>query len=209
MESMHYDDGDDEDGVILGENEEQEVVEEYAPPPTRAHKRRRGGKIRAIIHLDVNAFYASVECARLWPKLEGLPVAVSQRALLVTTNYVARDRGVPKMCSVAEGKRVCPDLVVIESDMARYRDANRALMAILSEFVTDIEKASIDEAYLDVTAQCVEAREMMRGLQASQEDLDELRRHEGILLGSFEDEDDALLQHASRIALLIRMELRV
>jgi hypothetical protein len=116
----HYDDEDDGD-IILGDDvEEQEVVVEYSP--ARANKRRRpGGKIRAIIHLDVNAFYASVECARLWPKLEGLPVAVSQRALLVTTNYVARDRGVPKMCSVAEGKRICPDLVVIESDMARYR----------------------------------------------------------------------------------------
>ncbi len=98
--------------------------------------------LRAIIHLDVNCMYAAVECARLYPQLEGKPVAVAQRTLLVTTNYVARDRGVPKMCSVIEGKRICPDLVVIESDMARYRNASRALIAVLSEFTRDVEKVS-------------------------------------------------------------------
>ena len=84
-------------------------------------------------HLDVNSFYASVEEARLYPTLEGKPVAVRQRNLLVTTNYVARARGVPKMCSVDEGRRLVPDLVVIESDMARYRAAHRALFDLLRE----------------------------------------------------------------------------
>lgn len=87
-------------------------------------------------------------------ELEGKPVAVRQRNLLVTTNYIARSRGVPKMCSVTEGLKICPDLISIESDMSRYREANRKLMDILKEFTLEIEKASIDEAYLDVTSLC-------------------------------------------------------
>lgn len=70
--------------------------------------------VRAIVHVDINAFYAAVEEARLWPELVGKPVAVRQRLHLVTCNYVARARGVPKMCVATTGLALCPDLVVIE-----------------------------------------------------------------------------------------------
>ncbi len=106
---------------------------------------------RCYCHLDVNAFYASVEEARLFPALEGKPVAVAQRSLLVTTNHTARALGVPKMCSVAEGKRLVPGLVVIESDMSRYRLAHRQLFDLLRAMGLAPERASIDEAYLDLT----------------------------------------------------------
>ena len=68
-------------------------------------------KRMCYMHCDVNSFYASVEEARLYPNLENKPVAVRQRDLLVTTNHIARARGVPKMCSASEGLRLVPDLV--------------------------------------------------------------------------------------------------
>ncbi len=87
----------------------------------------------------------------MYPTLVGKPVAVAQRTLLVTTNYIARARGVPKMCTIEEGRRIVPDLVVIESDMARYRLAHRQLFDLLREMGLAPERASIDEAYLDLT----------------------------------------------------------
>ena len=107
--------------------------------------------MRCYCHLDVNAFYASVEEARMFPALVGKPVAVAQRSLLVTTNHIARARGVPKMCSVSEGKRLVPELQVIESDMSRYRLAHRQLFDLLRAMGLAPERASIDEAYLDLT----------------------------------------------------------
>lgn len=137
---MNWDD-DNDDGDGYGDEVEGGELYENAPQITEKRHKTSAQPLRAIMHLDVNSMYASVESARLYPALEGKPVAVAQRTLLVTTNYAARDRGVPKMCTVVEGMRICPDLVVIESDMSRYRNASRAIMAILSEFTRDIEKA--------------------------------------------------------------------
>ena len=164
---------------------------------TNANLSFHQAKPKAILHLDVNCFYASVEQARLFPELEGKPVAVRQRSLLVTTNYIARERGVPKMCSVAKGLELVPDLVVIESDMSRYREANRFLLDILREFTKEIEKASIDEAFLDVTKLC--------------RDMPEEDSYQGVLLGGkldVNDEWDAMLMKASKIAHKIRMTVK-
>lgn len=162
-----------------------------------------GRTVPVVAHLDVCAFYASVEQARLYPSLEGLPVAVRQRQLLVTTNYVARDRGVPKMCSVEEAKKICPDLVVIESDMARYREGHRRLFELLrTEFGLAPEKASIDEAYLDLTE--LVKKEMSLAYCGP----------ETVVFGALkqeldlEDPDDVLIAKGGVVANRIRMAIR-
>ena len=165
------------------------------------------GALRAVCHLDVNCFYASVEMARLYPSLEGLPVAVSQRNLLVTTNYRCRDQGVPKMCSIIEAKEICPEIVIIESEMSRYREAHRRLFELLrTRFHLAPERASIDEAYLDIT-----------GLVEMEEAANPLLTDETVVYGadedgndgfSFEDECNLFMARAGKCANDIRQAIR-
>ena len=156
---------------------------------------------RVYMHCDVNSFYASVEEARLFPTLEGRPVAVRQRHLLVTTNHIARARGVPKMCSASEGLRLVPDLVVIESDMSRYRQAHRQLFDLLREMGLTPERASIDEAYLDLTP-----------LLAQIENVSLWNAPDVVVLGDnsldLNDPDDSLLARGVVVAGMIRRAIR-
>jgi DNA polymerase-4 len=161
---------------------------------------------RVFCHLDCNCFYASVEQARLFPALEGLPVAVRQRNLIVTSNYVCRAMNVPKMCSVDECKRICPTVVVIESDMSRYREASRNLLQLLRDDVgVQPERASIDEVYIDLTE--LTAREPMPTLCG-----DHVVIFGGTQLCEVDSEDLLLARAATvaeRIRLLIKERLRL
>jgi DNA polymerase-4 len=112
------------------------------------------GSPRKIIHLDMDAFYASVE-QRDDPALRGRPVAVGgrpdARGVVAAASYEAREFGVRSAMPMARALRLCPELAVVRPDFARYRAVSQQVMAILRSATPLVEPLSLDEAYLDVT----------------------------------------------------------
>lgn len=110
--------------------------------------------MRKIIHIDMDAFFASVE-QRDRPELRGRAVIVggspARRGVVSTCSYEARKSGVHSAMPSATAVRLCPDAVFIEPDHRRYVEESRRVMEILGEVTGIIEQVSIDEAYLDVT----------------------------------------------------------
>ena len=110
--------------------------------------------IRKIIHIDMDAFYASVEI-RDQPSLKGKPVVVGgspeSRGVVAAASYEARKFGVRSAISSAEAKRRCPHAVFIRPRFEAYSEASEKIMAILQTVTDQIEPLSLDEAYLDVT----------------------------------------------------------
>lgn len=108
---------------------------------------------RSIMHLDMNAFFASVE-QQANPALQGKPVAVvgsGHRTVITTASYEARQQGVKTGMAIWEGKRACPDLIVVVGDNRKYTHTSRQIMALMQEYTPLVEVFSIDEAFLDVT----------------------------------------------------------
>ncbi|RBW50685.1 DNA polymerase IV [Marinobacter sp. F3R11] len=108
---------------------------------------------RKIIHVDCDCFYAAVEM-RDDPTLSNVPLAVGGaggRGVVATCNYKARAFGVRSAMPGAEARRLCPDLVMVPPDMARYRNASKQVMGILRELTDLVEPLSLDEAFLDVS----------------------------------------------------------
>ncbi|MBW4935742.1 DNA polymerase IV [Marinobacter sp. F4206] len=108
---------------------------------------------RKIIHLDCDCFYAAVEM-RDDPSLRDVPLAVGGdggRGVVTTCNYRARAFGVRSAMPGSEARRLCPGLVTVPTDMARYRAASQQVMAILREMTDLVEPLSLDEAFLDVS----------------------------------------------------------
>jgi DNA polymerase-4 len=110
--------------------------------------------VRRIIHVDMDAFYASVE-QRDDPSLRGKPVAVGgqpdKRGVVAAASYEARRFGVHSAMSMARAVRLCPSLVIVRPDMARYKAASSTVFGIFREVTPLVEPLSLDEAYLDVT----------------------------------------------------------
>ena len=110
--------------------------------------------LRRIIHLDMDAFYASVE-QRDDPSLRGKPVAVGgspqTRGVVAASSYEARKFGVRSAMPMARAVRLCPELLIVRPDFARYRAASQKVMEILRSCTPLVEPLSLDEAYLDVT----------------------------------------------------------
>src|SRR5687767_1563078 len=110
--------------------------------------------VRRIVHVDMDAFYASVE-QRDKPALRGQPVAVGgqpdQRGVVAAASYEARAFGVRSAMSMARAVRLCPGLVIVAPDFSRYKAVSSAVFSIFREVTPLVEPLSLDEAYLDVT----------------------------------------------------------
>jgi DNA polymerase-4 len=108
---------------------------------------------RRIAHLDLDAFYASVELLRR-PELKGRPVVVAgsgPRAVVTTASYEARRFGVGSAMPASQARRLCPDAVVVAPDFAAYRAYSRVVMDLVRGTVDTVEVMGLDEAYLDLT----------------------------------------------------------
>ena len=109
--------------------------------------------MRKIIHIDMDAFFASVEL-RDRPELKHLPVVISShhpRAVIAAASYPARQFGLRSAMSMSQAKKLCPQVVVIEPNFNKYREVSEQIHQIFQRYTPLIEPLSLDEAYLDVT----------------------------------------------------------
>ena len=110
-------------------------------------------KNRCILHLDMDAFYASVE-QHDRPELRGKPVIVGgsrQRGVVCAASYEARPFGVRSAMAMARALQLCPRAIVLPVRMERYKEVSRQVFAIFGRYTDAVEALSIDEAFLDVT----------------------------------------------------------
>jgi DNA polymerase-4 len=108
--------------------------------------------VAPIAHLDIDAFYASVELLRR-PELRGKPVIVSgsgPRAVVTTASYEARQFGVGSAMPTSRARRLCPQAILVPPDAAAYREASEKVMGLVRAAVDRVEIVGIDEAYLDL-----------------------------------------------------------
>src|SRR5437867_1645545 len=109
---------------------------------------------RVILHLDMDAFYASVE-QRDHPALRGQPVIVgsppSRRGVVSAASYEARRFGVRSAMPSATAGRLCPRGIFVAPRMSHYREESRKIMGVVARVGATIEQVSIDEAYLELT----------------------------------------------------------
>src|SRR5690242_1890393 len=109
--------------------------------------------MRKIVHIDMDAFYASVE-QRDDPKLRGRPVVVAwrgARSVVCAASYEARKFGVRSAMPALRAERLCPHAVFVPPDFVRYRAVSKQVREIFSRHTDLIEPLSLDEACLDVT----------------------------------------------------------
>ncbi|MDM1335299.1 DNA polymerase IV [Acinetobacter pseudolwoffii] len=109
--------------------------------------------MRKIIHIDMDAFYASVEL-RERPELRHLPVVIAShhpRAVVAAASYPAREYGLRSAMSMGQARKLCPQVIVIEPDFAKYRQVSAQIHQIFQQYTALIEPLSLDEAFLDVT----------------------------------------------------------
>lgn len=110
-------------------------------------------KLRKIIHIDMDAFYASVE-QKDFPELKGKPLAVGGseiRGVISAASYEARRFGVRSAMSGVQAKKLCPELVFVRPRFERYTEISKIIRKIFYEYTDLVEPLSLDEAYLDVT----------------------------------------------------------
>lgn len=124
---------------------------------------------RAILHLDLDAFFCAVEEQRD-PSLRGKAFAVGgrpdQRGVVASCSYAARQFGVRSAMPMSQAVRICPDLLIVPQHFDLYRAASQAVMARLNDATPLVEQISIDEAFLDVTGLPHAGDVMARRLQA-------------------------------------------
>ena len=108
---------------------------------------------RKIIHIDMDAFYASVE-QRDNPELRGKPIAVGhseQRGVVAAASYEARKYGVRSAMSSLKAKKLCPHLIFVPGRMEVYKEVSLQIREIFHDYTDIIEPLALDEAFLDVT----------------------------------------------------------
>jgi len=112
---------------------------------------------RSVLHVDMDAFFASVE-QQTYPFLRGKPIGVcgdpDGRTVVAAASYEAKRRGVKTAMTLPEARRLCPDIILVSGDPAKYVDTSVRILAIYARFTDLVEVFSIDEAFLDVTASC-------------------------------------------------------
>ena len=110
-------------------------------------------ELRKIIHIDMDAFYASVEL-RERPELKDLPVVVAfhhTRGVVAAASYPARAFGLRSAMSMGQARKLCPQVIVLEPNFEKYREVSAQIHQIFQQYTPLIEPLSLDEAYLDVT----------------------------------------------------------
>jgi DNA polymerase kappa len=98
----------------------------------------------------MDAFYAAVEM-RDNPQLREIPLAIGDKNMIMTTNYVARNFGIRSGVPGFIGKKLCPDLVFMKPDFTKYRKASAEIILILKKYDPLLESVGLDEANLDIT----------------------------------------------------------
>jgi DNA polymerase-4 len=125
-----------------------------SPRPEACEPKAEAPPLRKIIHVDMDAFYASVE-QRDDPELRGRPVAVGgggARGVVMAASYEARAFGVRSAMPAFQARRLCPELIFVRTRFDAYQAASRQIREIFSSYTELVEPLSLDEAYLDVTA---------------------------------------------------------
>src|SRR5215468_1804778 len=108
--------------------------------------------MRTILHLDADAFFASVEQATD-ARLRGKPVAVGgeKRGIIASASYEARKFGVYTPMPTSQARRLCPQLIILPGDFDKYELFSRLMFSYAYDFTPDVEIGSIDEGYFDLT----------------------------------------------------------
>ena len=120
------------------------------------HSDTPAAKERCIAHLDMDAFYASVELLR-HPELHGLPVAIggrgdpARRGVVTTANYEAREFGIRSAMALHRAYELCPQCVFLPVDFDEYRRFSKRFKQAIAEVCPTIEDRGIDEVYIDLT----------------------------------------------------------
>jgi DNA polymerase IV len=140
-------------------------------------------RTRSIIHLDMDAFYASVE---QWdfPELRGLPVVVGgsfERGVVCACSYEARAYGIRSAMAMAKAVRLCPEVQVRPVRMQRYKQVSQEIFAIFHEYTDRVEPLSIDEAFLDVSG-C--ERLFGSPLKIAMQIIDQVRQQTGLTVSA-------------------------
>jgi DNA polymerase-4 len=136
--------------------------------------------MRRILHIDMDAFYASVE-QRDQPHLRGRPVAVGgdpdKRGVVAAASYEARVYGVRSAIPMSRAVRLCPDLVIVHPDFTKYRSVSKQVFDIFRSVTPLVEPLSLDEAYLDVTEN---SWQEVLGMTVARRLKDEIRQATGL-----------------------------
>src|SRR5271169_2662951 len=108
---------------------------------------------KSIVHLDADAFFASVEQAAD-SRLRGKPIAVGgeSRGIIASASYEARKFGIYTPMPTTRARKLCPKLIVLPGDYERYEQFSNWMFGVAYDFTPDVERTSIDEGYFDLTA---------------------------------------------------------
>ncbi|MDR1605496.1 MAG: DNA polymerase IV [Streptococcaceae bacterium] len=132
---------------------------------------------RKIIHIDMDAFFASIE-ERDHPKLKGKPIVIARnpletggRGVVSTANYIARQYGIHSAMSAQEAYELCPHAIFVSGNYAHYQEVSHQMHEIFHRYTDQVEGMALDEAYLDVTVNKIGATSAVKIAKMIQHDI--------------------------------------